>query len=395
MLSLAYLPTDILSLLPLYIDNIETFISASSTCRRLRSVFSSTLPQTIFQLAAASAPTFFSPHPHFLVMAVAPQLRDWALGSEKNSSCLCAAFQGGIEGLYDFCVSDNSLKARLTLDRIRRLYEARFTILNPFTDKIDKMAGKQWYDTKDFWDGGVSEPATVDMEAHRAAMQIIIYGELFGSSMRPFLEPRASRQEGPDSDSDLDSPLPYFDLQTRLNYIKYCVPEWVCRSYPGFQILPVGPYALENRDDLPADQYALRHILTCRRWRRMWADAMAMVGPLFAEWDAERGPFERAQAGGEVEGVWRLKLFRDALQTMGLEGMQLVTLPQKKIAPELLEKACRMREQIAALEAPPPVYIVGDRLRAKVSKAPDPAQDVYVCMAPYWFGVGARSDEGS
>ncbi|PGG98832.1 hypothetical protein GX51_06567 [Blastomyces parvus] len=393
MSSLTHLPTDILSLLPLYINNIETFINAASTCRRLRSVFSNTLPQTIFQLAVASAPTFFSPHPHFLVMAVAPQIRDWALGSEENSRRLRVAFQGGIEGLYDFCVSDNSLKAGLTLDRIRMLYEARFTILNPLTDKIDKMAGNQWYETKNFWDGGVSEPATIDMEAHRAAMQIIIYGELFGSSMRPFLEPRASGQERPDSGSD--SPLPYFDLETRLDYIKYCVPEWVCRNYPGFQILPVGPYAPENREDLRADQYALRHILTCRRWRRMWADAMAMVGPLFAAWDAERGPFETAQAGDEVEGVWRLKLFRDALQTMGLEGMQLVTLPQEKVAPELLEKARRIREQIAALEAPPPVYIVGDHLRARVSQAPDPAQDVFVCMAPYWSGVGGHSSDDS
>ncbi|OJD15722.1 hypothetical protein AJ78_04057 [Emergomyces pasteurianus Ep9510] len=379
MTTLLDLPTDILSLLPLYFDNIETFTSAASTCRRLHSILSNTLPRTIFQLAAASAPTFFSPHPHFLLIAVAPQIRDWALGDEEKSCRLRSAFQGGIEGLYDFCVTDDSLKAGLTLNRIRNLYEARFTILNPLADKIDKMAGAQWYEAENFWSGGVSEPATVYTDTHRAAMQIIIYGELFGSSMRPFLEPNPSTD-----DPYLNASLPFFDLETRLDYIKYCVPEWVCRSYPGFEVLPVGPYSEQNRDDLPADQYALRHILTCRRWRRMWADAMAIVGPLFAEWDAEKGPWDEDPPGGEKEGVWKLKLFRDALQTMGLEGMQLVTLPVEKISPEVLKRARRMREQIEALEEPPASYIVGDRLKATVSKAPDPAQDVYVCMAPYW-----------
>ncbi|OAX78112.1 hypothetical protein ACJ72_07581 [Emergomyces africanus] len=378
MTSLLDLSTDILSLLPLYVDNIETFTSAASTCRSLRFIFSNALPRTILQLAAASAPTFFSPHPHFLVMAVAPQIRDWALGNEENTRRLRSALQGGIEGLFDFCVNDNSLNAGLTLDRIRTLYEARFTILNPLADKIDKMAGAQWYETKDFWDGGVSEPATVHSDVHRSAMQIIIYGELFGSSMRPFLEPSPSGDE-----TDANAPLPFFDLETRLDYIKYCVPEWACKSYPGFQVLPVGPYAA-GKNDLPFDQYALRHILTCKRWRRMWADAMALAGPLFVEWDAERGPWDEEPPSGDIEGVWKLKLFRDALQTMGLEGMQLVTLPREKISPELLKRACQVREQIEALEEPPASYIVGNYLKATVSKAPDPAQDVYVCMASYW-----------
>ncbi|EEH03901.1 conserved hypothetical protein [Histoplasma capsulatum G186AR] len=390
MLTLLDLPVDILWRLPLYVDNIETLISLAGTCRKLRSVCSSTLPQTIFQLAAASAPTFFSPHPHFLVMAVAPQIRDWALGNEENSRRLRLAFQGGIEGLYKFCVNDKSLNAGLTLDRIRTLYEARFTVINPFADKIDKMAGNQWYEAENFWSGGVSEPDTVYSDSNRAAMQIIIYGELFGSSMRPFLESGARGHgtgSGSGAGSDSDSPLPFFDLETRLDFIKYCVPDSVCQDYPGLHVLPVGPYAPENREDLPADQYALRHILGCRRWRRLWADAMAMVGPLFAAWDAEKGPWDEEQPGGEVEGVWRLKLFRNALQTMGLEGMQLVTLPREKISPDVLAKARRMREQIEVLREPPPVYTVGHYLRASVSQAPDPAQDIYVCMAAYWPGT--------
>ena len=58
------LPNEILSSLPIYIDNIETFTNAASSCRRLRErfvAFAETHPKTILLLADASAPTFF-PH---------------------------------------------------------------------------------------------------------------------------------------------------------------------------------------------------------------------------------------------------------------------------------------------------------------------------------------------
>ncbi|KAK2809721.1 hypothetical protein FQN50_003566 [Emmonsiellopsis sp. PD_5] len=374
--TLLSLPPELLSLIPQHLNNIETFTNASSTCRHLRSVFSTTLPRTIFHLAAASAPTFFSPHPHFLLMAVARQLGDWAFGNAENTARLQRAFQGGVEGLLEFCLDDDDPTAPrvgITMEQIRRLHLARFEILNPLADKIDKMAGEQWYQSaEDFWDGGVSEPNTVYVDVNRATLQLVIYGELFGRGREEFLNPELHAGQT-------------WDLQTRLEYIKYCIPDWVCRSYPGVEFLPVGPYAPERRDELrDADQYALRHILLCRRWRRMWAEAMEMVGPPFAHWEDEKAIWDWDVEREDGDRVWRLRLFRNALQTRGLEGMQMVTLPKEKIKPEVLEAARVIRGQIERLEKPPDVDIVGDKLKAKVSKPLDPANEVYVCMATYW-----------
>ncbi|ESK94726.1 hypothetical protein Moror_14221 [Moniliophthora roreri MCA 2997] len=48
--------------------------------------------------------------------------------------------------------------------------------------------------------------------------------------MQSFLEPEKN--------------LPRFELDVRLDYIKYCIPDWICeRGYPGMEVLAVGPYA--------------------------------------------------------------------------------------------------------------------------------------------------------
>ncbi|KAI9926943.1 hypothetical protein ASPWEDRAFT_32903 [Aspergillus wentii DTO 134E9] len=349
-MSLYALPNEIISRLPLYIDNIETFTNAASSCRLLRDNFSKARPSTILRLADASAPTFFSPHPHFLVAATARQASDWALGNAERTALLMKSFTGGIDGLYQFCLDH----AGLTMDDIRRLHLSRFDIINPLSDKIDKMAGEQWYANEDFWDGGVSEPNTLYTDANRATFQILIYGELFGRGVEAILSP----QRG----------LPFFDIDTRIEYIKYCVPDWLCqKGYPGFPVLQEGPYTSDNS---AADQHTLSHIFQCKRWRRMWAAAFKMLS----------GNEEDERISESFWGEdWRVKVYRDALQCRGLEGMRLVTMPEERIPKECLDEAQRIREQIAMLKNPPESRIVSVR-KHMVSLAVDPGQEVYICQ---------------
>ncbi|KAL2822803.1 hypothetical protein BDW59DRAFT_149209 [Aspergillus cavernicola] len=328
-MSLLTLPTELLCLLPNYLDNIESFTNAASSCRTLRSAFLATHPSTILHLAAASAPTFFSPHPYFLVAATAKSVSDWAIGNPDRTTLLRKAFYGGIYALYDFCLQHGGL----TLDRIRQTHLARFTTINPLSDKIDKMAGKQWLETPNFWTGGVSEAVTLYTDADRAAFQIIIYGELFGTSMDAFLDP--VRKE---------LPVSRFDVATRLDYLTY--------SYE--------------------DQRVLRHILKCGRWRRMWAGAIR--GFLDEEFTDETA----------VDEDWRKKMLRDALMMQGLEGMQLVTCKREDVSEGYLEKIRRIRGQIWALEEPPAVQMLGKKGNLRVSEAPDPAGELNVCFWQAW-----------
>lgn len=365
MVHLFDLPPELVCSLPRYIRNIEDFTNAASSCRALRAAFATTSPRCILHLAAASAPTFFSPHPWFLVVATARQVVHWAIGNEERTAVLVRAFQGGIYGLYDLCLR----VAGLAMEDIRRLHQARFDIINPLSDKIDKMAGKQWYRTPGFWNGGVSEAATLYTDPGRAAFQIIIYGELFGSTMKSFLEPAKN--------------LPRFDVWTRLEYIKYCVPDGSCdMGHPGIQVLPVGPYAPEGERDargggigeIPGDQVSLRHVLKCNRWNRLWDHVRRLVAPDFED------------------DEWRQQLWRDAPQTIGLKGMELVTLVEKEGLSETWRRQLlTLRAQIAALrpEQKPGSHTLPNLQRwvIQVPDAPDPAAEIYACVAGYW---GAR-----
>lgn len=296
------LPPELLLALPLYLRNIEDFTNAASTCRTLRTIFADTHPNTILRLAAAAAPTFFSPHPHVLVLATARQLANWAMGNEERTAELRLAFQGGVEGLLEFAIP----RTGLTLADIKELYNTRLDVMNVFSDKIDKMAGKQWYATPNFWDGGVSEPYTIDVEADSAAYQIAIYGELFGSTMEANLQ-RAAGREAP----------PGFDRQTRIEFIKYCIPEWIID--PGSEMgnlernmaLPVGPYA-PGHERLPRGQFDLRYVVTCGRWRRMWQAGERALGP---DCDSHTWP------------EWKDVLWASVVQQMGLMSLKLVTAP--------------------------------------------------------------------
>ncbi|KAH9907083.1 hypothetical protein F4778DRAFT_724645 [Xylariomycetidae sp. FL2044] len=349
------LPTELLCLLPNHLRNIEDFNNAAASCRTLYDAFQKARPETILRLAAASAPAFFSPHPHFLVMATARQVAEWAIGDETRTAELCRAFQGGIDGLYDLCLS----KAGLTLQDIRRLHAARFDIINPLSDDIDKMAGAQWYETESFWNGGVSEPATLETEPVRATFQMVIYGELFASTMESWLDPSRG--------------LPRFDLEVRLEYIKYCIPDRMCSfGYEDMRVLASGPYQPDAPGPLGADQVALEYILNCGRWNRMWERVTREVGP-------------------DLEPEWKQKLWRDSLQTLGLEGMALVTIAKKRGLSDSWKRRLRgMRSKIEALDAVgsrPGTYVVPIRARIEISQAPDPGVEVHACMARYWPGT--------
>ncbi|ORY70255.1 uncharacterized protein BCR38DRAFT_421544 [Pseudomassariella vexata] len=355
-MNLLDLPNELLCSLPNYMRDIEDFVNAASTCRKLRDVCHAAHPNTILRLAASSAPTFFSPHPYFLVAATCRQVADWAVGDTEKTAQLNEAFQGGIDGLYDLCIA----KAGLTLPEISRLHLSRFTIFNPLGDKIDKMAGRQWYATPNFWEGGVSEPNTVDTDVDRAVFQILIYSELFSGFMKAVLEP--------------EKQLPKFDLDTRFEYIKYCVPDWNCaRGYEGMRSFATGPYdpsfqAMGKGFWPPADQVALSHILSCSRWTRLWDHVLEHIGPAFEE-------------------DWKQELWRNAPLTLGWEWFQLVTVfAERELSDKWRARLSDVRSQVDALDGQRhvPQKRVFTKRHIEIYDIPILGREVEIPMAAYY-----------
>lgn len=347
MMRIVHLPTELLLLLPQFLHNIEDYTNLSSTCRQFRSVCSRTSGRTILRLAAASSRTFFRPDPHFLIAATVRQVSDWALLDLHNRGTLRRALQEGVYSLLDLCIE----KAELTMDDIRRLHASRFSLINPVSDMIDRCAGAQWYQNPEFWYGGVSNPATISIEPARSLFQFVIYGELFASSMRAFLEPRSN--------------LPWFDHDFRMDFIKYCIPDPMCQSYEGMTVLPIGAYGTQSEEselmpERDCDQVGLDYLLQCRTWTEAWQRVRHAIGPDFKQ-------------------EWRQQMWQSAVQTQGLEGLEM-------LRPGGLEKwrprLKAMRSCIERLESAdkPNDIILSRHWEKAVSESPGMALEVAVTM---------------
>lgn len=328
-LNLLDLPEDIILMLPNYLHNIEDFTNLTSSCRTLRVYLVLTVsPKTVLRLASAASRIFFRPSPFFLVAAVARQLGEWARLSQENENVLAVTFQGGMEAVLELCLDH----CTLTLSTIRELHRMRFSVINPVTDIIDKCIGAQWYDTPNFWSGGVDDAYTIDAEPSETLFHLAIYGELFG----------------PDSDIILDGyetekhPL---SVDTRLEYVKYCIPDWACHACQGQAndvtlpdgsmdprrfVHPTGPYEPGNLSDtgpyssltgdILGSQIGLKHLLQSSRWNPHWDRVRETIGPEFTELEKYNEDFENWDLIQFKQLLWK-----NVVQCQGLAGLTMIS----------------------------------------------------------------------
>lgn len=341
-MGLKKLPPELLLSLPHYLSNIEDFTNAASSCRTLRSAFQTTQPNCILRLAASSSRVFFQPNPWFLVAATARQVGEWGLQSNENTEILRTAFRGGINTLMELCIS----KAGLTMDDIRRLHVARFELIDPISDTIARMAGRQRESTPDFWSGGVSEAFTVDCEPIRTLLQFVIYGELFESTLQVWLEGSHVQRSK-------------YCLAARFDFVRYCIPFWTC--YDGSPGLgspqrETGPYKDRNSEDADSgDGLALYRVVLCGGWDRPWAAVREQIGP-----DFEEG--------------WRQDIWVQAVQLHGLWGLEIL---RPGGVEKWRERLLRIWRQVGAMESQPDIHWYGDNA---ASQCPNLADELLVCI---------------
>ena len=245
--SLLDLPAELILHLASFLASIYDLHYLSCTNKRLQRQLSAVIPNTILRLAVSSGSDFFWPitdapcsAPYPLIAATARQLSDWANRSTQNAEELRTAFHGGIapvqvqlwdsddssepseerkieyaepdvETVLDICVEH----CGLTMEDIRHLHAYKRMTIDPVIDLLDKCSGQQWRDTPGYDEGAVSDPEDLDFDATETFYSLAIYGSLFAASFEAFLEPR----EEPNRD---------LDVEARLDYLKYCVPDDCC-----------------------------------------------------------------------------------------------------------------------------------------------------------------------
>ena len=362
------LPNDLLLALAAHLHDIEDFMNLSSTCRTLHSSLAFTSPRTIFRLAASASRIFFRPSPHFLVAAVARQMGAWASRSKKNTLALREACQGGMLGLEDLCLAHAE---GITMQRVRELHALRFSTINPVVDLIDQCVGQQWYATPNFWDGGVEDAYTVYADPPENFFHLAIYGGLFGHAFDALLDPSSSSATRPATHLATD-------VDTRLEFIKYCIPDDACFNcqfgrpdvtFPEGTIDPrrackaVGPYQAWDEQGQQwsglGNQLAVLWLLKSPRWAPWWRVV-------------------REAVGGDFEVEWKQRLWEMVVWCQGLEGMDMIRPGGTE---KWAERLCAWRKGIERMEREPGMVRVG---REETYEYPCLTRDVNICYIGFW-----------
>ncbi|KAI1140930.1 hypothetical protein F5Y05DRAFT_292418 [Hypoxylon sp. FL0543] len=350
------LPVDILVLLPEYLHDIEDYMNVALTCRRFRKLMDTALPHTILCLASRSANLFFRPSPHFLVCAVARQIGDWARKSRENEAELAAGMPRGIDHLMDLALSKEQFG--LTIEDIRRLYELRSSVVDPVSGLMGKAAKS-----------GAWSDCGVHIRAIDTFFHLAIYGELFGPDFEPFLDHDYCHE-------------PVLRVETRLEFIKYCIPEHGAVSFDDaldktlpdgsvdprrvVAIHPDGPYARDEQGRLPSMFNNMGGLLCLFRsihWRPYLLNARLEAG---AGWDYFYDPKSR----------WRQRILDNIMMCQGLEGLGMI-LSGTDIAEKWKPKIKAWKAQINALEEEPASTGAG---AARAREYPDLLGELCICL---------------
>lgn len=266
----------------------------------------------------------------------------------------------------------------VTMQRIRELHALRFSTINPVVNLIDQCIGQQWSATPDFWDGGVSDAATIQADPPENFFHLAIYGGLFGHAFDALLDPSSPSTTGPAT--RLAS-----DVDTRLEFIKYCIPDAYCYAcqflsrdvrLPDGTIDPrracqaIGPY--RSLDKLPppqahfamdenGNQLAVLHLLRSSRWAPSWTAV-------------------REAVGGDFDVEWKQRLWEMVVWCQGLEGMDMI---RPRGVEEWAERLRGWRKGIERMEREPGMVRVG---REKTYEYPCLVDDLNICCIGYWVG---------
>jgi hypothetical protein len=370
------LPQDVLIQLPEFLHDIEDYKNLTSTCRAIRACLSRTAPNTILRLAAAASNIFFRPSPFLLVAAVARQIGEWARLSAANENILAKTFQGGVDAVLELGLQH----CGLTMERIRQLHELRFSVINPVTDRIDKCIGAQWYETPNFWNGGVDDAYTIDADPPEIFFHLAAYGEFFAPDFDILLDPAESAKRA-------------LSVDTRLEYVKYCIPDWAayaCQDnacevtlpdgsvHPRRRVYDTGPYAgfknPKTRPTVQSSQVGLRHLLASSRWEPHWTAVRQTVAPDFAPDNGSDVDDE------EREGNWKQRLWNEVVLDQGLEGLGMMV---EKDAGAFKDKLIVLHARIAALNKEPEEIVVG---RNKTYTVPFLHGELNICCSGYFNG---------
>ena len=274
------LPMDILYMLPDHLNSFENLLNLTATCRTLNALYEQNLPKSKILKLADKYPDkeFLAPHPLFIILVSARSVADWVLNDAVNGEeLLNKALDGGMMGLYRFCVEDGVV----TLQDMRRLLRARRTFIRAMAWEFDHqtLTNAKYHDPP-YYNANLDElyglngggattgrqplPPTPGVDR---AFEWLIFGQLFATTYQSHIEPEKN--------------LPRLSRDTLVYYLRHCMPWgdhiFPEHSYPdqkcGNASIRTAWYVRDSWERLCRDSW--ERLCRVRPWhRRDWHDCM-------------------------------------------------------------------------------------------------------------------------
>ncbi|KAI1174778.1 hypothetical protein F4777DRAFT_579671 [Nemania sp. FL0916] len=250
------LPLELFELVASSLPRIEDLFSLASTCTQLRAYVTGISPRMVLRAAAAS--NLFQPSP-LLATAVAREVGQWARLSDKNERKLAVVVAHlGVQGIVGLALQH----CGLPWERVRQLQSLKFSLISPVQDLVDKYIGYKSFMKHDR--RTPDEPYTklelrayLKYETSDTLFHLVLYGELFAPDFEPVLNGDKTARK--------------LSVATRLEFIKYCIPDHKCFTfaYPGPDprraTRRIGPYKYGVRDHrlekIPCSNRALSSLI--------------------------------------------------------------------------------------------------------------------------------------
>jgi hypothetical protein len=183
-----------------HLEQLNDFYAVMLTCKQFHRISLDVKAEKISQLALHSGSYFpaLCPCSHFLLVASARRLSDWARKDEARQTQLKAIMEGGVAELAAIAME----VAPISLEDIRTTWAWKRDILIPLSKRLDITCGPS---SRDVDNGDVTVCEDVDL----ALFAWAIYGELFGHLLS----------------LDMLDPVAKLDSVTRFKFLIYCVPD--------------------------------------------------------------------------------------------------------------------------------------------------------------------------
>jgi len=249
-MALSALPEELLLRVCSCLHRLDDFYAVMLTSKQLLRISQDVTAGAISRMALRTGDFLpgLRPHSHFLLVATARRLSQWARQSREHRQELKAALKCGVSSLTAFALS----VVPVTLDGIRETWRWKNEVLNPLNGRLQLSCGRTSKDD-----------LTSCEDPEVALFQWAIYGELF-DHLPSYTDTTA--QAGLDS-------------VTRFRYMTYCVPDRNCFYHLGIEA-PEWFKATPKSDTEAYNQLSLREALRSELTVKAFREAITYLTDL-------------------------------------------------------------------------------------------------------------------